>query len=442
MVELVDDQLANARLVRFIFGSSAGLVFLVGNYCRQSLAHLSYFPAGKNIALAYSVSHDAKRQRVTAQTVSVVEVRSRAERDQFIKFPWRIYKNDPAWVPPLIIERKAFLDRKRHPFYRHGDAALFLAKRNDGIVGRIMASDDPNYNAVHKSNVGCFGLLESIDDVDVARALFDSAADWLRRRGRSEVMGPIDYSTNYVCGLLIDGFEHPPTLLTAHNPPYYARLIEACGFEKEKDWYAWWLVPAPAPLERLDRIAKARTRKHSVKIRPIDLRHLTDDSRRLSAVFNEAWKNNWGFVPFTGAEAEHMAKEMRPVIDPRMTLIAEIDNVPVAFVICVPDINVALRQVNGRLTRFGVPIGLLQLLYCRHKIRKVRFVALGVLENYRRAGIAEMLVLQVMEEGARRGFSGELSMMLEDNVLVNRFVEALGASRYKTYRIYRRRISS
>ncbi len=378
---------------------------------------------------------------MTAHPLSVVEVCSRTERDQFIKFPWRIYKNDPAWVPPLIIERQAFLDRKRHPFYQHGDAALFLAKRSGEIVGRIMVSDDPNYNALHRSNVGCFGLFESSDDVDVAAALFDRAAEWLRRRGRSEIMGPIDYSTNYVCGLLIDGFQHPPTVLTAHNPPYYARLTEACGFEKVKDWYAWWFDPDNAPVSRLRRLVDARTRKTSVKIRPIDLRRLTDESQRLAAVFNEAWKNNWGFVPFAQAEAKHMATEMRPIIDPRMTLIAEIDNAPVAFVICVPDINVALQCVNGRLTRFGLPIGLIKLLYHRRKIRTVRFVALGVLEKYRRAGIAEMLVLQVMEEGASRGFKGELSMTLEDNVLINRFVEAIGAQRYKTYRIFKRTLT-
>ncbi|PYL55266.1 MAG: hypothetical protein DMF29_03390 [Verrucomicrobia bacterium] len=186
----------------------------------------------------------------------------------------------------------------------------------------------------------------------------------------------------------------------------------------------------------------ARARKTSVKIRSINLRRLTDESRRLASVFNEAWKNNWGFVPFTEPEAEHMAKEMRPVIDPRMTLIAESEGAPIAFVICVPDINVALRHVNGRLTRFGLPIGLIKLLWYRRKIRTVRFVALGVLENYRRAGIAERLVLQVMEEGARRGFCGELSMTLEDNVLVNRFIEAVGGSKYKTYRIYRRPITS
>jgi GNAT superfamily N-acetyltransferase len=374
--------------------------------------------------------------------IEVMPVRSRAERDQFIKFPWRIYNDDPAWVPPLIVERRAFLDRNKHPFYWHGDAALFLARRKGEIVGRIMTSNDPNYNALHKTNVGCFGLFESIDNVDVAAALFDTAATWLRDRGRTEIMGPIDYSTNYVCGLLIDGFEHPPTLLMAHNPSYYTRLIESYGFAKMKDWYAWWFDPRNAPVLRLRRLVEARTRKTAAKIRPINLRDLVDESQRLAAVFNQAWDKNWGFVPFTRAEAEHMAREIRPIIDPRMTLIAEIDNAPVAFVICVPDINAALRRINGRLTRFGLPIGLIKLLWYSRKIRKARFVALGVLEKYRRAGIAEMLVLRVMEEGARRGFTGELSMTLEDNVMVNRFIQAMGAKRYKTYRIYGRSIAA
>ena len=373
--------------------------------------------------------------------IAVSIVRSKNERDEFIKFPWQIYRNDPAWVPPLIIERKEFLNPDKHPFYRHGDAALFLAQRNGETIGRIMASDDPNYNTLHHTNIGCFGLFESIDDVDVSDALFAAAAGWLGDRGRTEMMGPIDYSTNYVCGLLIDGFEYSPTLLTAHNPPYYSRLIEAAGFHKEVDWYAWWFDPKNAPIPRLRRLVDARTRRTPVKIRSINLRELAGESQRLAAVFNKAWENNWGFVPFTPAESSHMAKEMRPIIDPRMTLIAEIDKEPVAFVICVPDINVALRHINGRLTRFGLPIGLIKLLWYRHKIRKARFVALGVLEKYRRAGIAEMLVLQVMEEGASRGFTAELSMTLESNVMVNRFIETMGAKRYKTYRIYRRPIA-
>jgi GNAT superfamily N-acetyltransferase len=369
--------------------------------------------------------------------IEVSEVRSRKERNAFIKLPWRIYRNDPAWVPPLIIERKAFVNRKRHPFYKHGDAVLFLARQNGEIVGRIMASDDPNYNSLHQSNVGCFGLFECIDDRNVAMALFQTAAGWLRKRGRTEIMGPIDYSTNYVCGLLIDGFEFAPTILTAHNPPYYRELIESCGFAKAKDWYAWWFKDIPEPMERLRKIATARSGRLDVAIRSIDLKKLTEESRRLRAVFNQAWRNNWGFVPLTEAEAEHMASEMKPLIDPRMTLIAEIDFRPVGFVICVPDINFALRKINGRL----LPFGLVRLLYYRKKIRTARFVALGVVEKCRRAGIAEMLVLQVMAEGGRRGFTAELSMTLEDNFMVNRFVEAMGAERYKTYRIFKRTLT-
>jgi GNAT superfamily N-acetyltransferase len=373
--------------------------------------------------------------------VSQIEVspaNTRKERDAFIRFPWRIYRKDPAWAPPLILERKAFLDRKRHPFYQHGDAALFLAWQNREIVGRIMASDDPNYNSLHQTSVGCFGLFECIDNREVASALFEAASDWLRARGHNEIMGPIDYSTNYVCGLLIDGFEHPPTILTSHNPPYYPPLIESCGFAKAKDWYAWWFSEFPEAAERLRKVAVARAGRHGVTIRPVNLRKIEDESRRLRTVYNQAWEKNWGFVPFTQGEFDYMAREMKPLIAPEATLIAEIGDEPVAFVIAVPDINVALRHVNGRLTHFGFPIGLIKLLYYKTKIRTARLVALGVVEKYRRAGIAETLVLRVMDEAVKRGFTGELSMTLEDNFMVNRFIEAVGAARYKTYRIYSR----
>jgi GNAT superfamily N-acetyltransferase len=374
--------------------------------------------------------------------IKVSQVRSRADRNAFIRFPWRIYENDPAWVPPLIIERKEFLDRKRHPFYLHGDATLFLAKRNGKVVGRIMASDDPNYNSLHQSNVGCFGLFDCINNREAADALFCAAADWLRGKGRNEMMGPIDYSTNYVCGLLIDGFEHPPTLLTAHNPPYYVGLIESCGFTKAKDWYAWWFSKLPPAAERLRQIASARADKQGVRIRPVNLKDIAGEAQRIRAIYNQAWEKNWGFVPFTEAEFDHMAKEMKPLLLPPATLIAEIAHEPVGFVIGVPDINVALRHINGRLTTFGLPIGLLKLLYYRTKIRTGRLVALGVVEKYRRVGIAEMLVLQVMDEAFKRGFTGELSMTLEDNVMVNRFIEAMGAQRYKTYRIYGKQLTN
>jgi ribosomal protein S18 acetylase RimI-like enzyme len=375
--------------------------------------------------------------------IEVTEVRTRRDRHAFIKFQWSIYRNDPAWVPPLLIERKQFLNRKKHPFYQHGDAALFLARRNGEIVGRIMASDDPNYNSLHQANVGCFGLFECVDDHEVAAALFAAAENWVRRKGRTEIMGPIDYSTNYVCALLIDGFQYPPTILTSHNPPYYAGLIEGCGFTKAKDWYAWWFSEYTEPVERLRKIAVARAGRQGVTIRPINLKAVVEESQRIRTIYNQAWKKNWGFVPFTEAEIVHMAKEMKPLIVPGGTLIAEIGNEPVAFVIAVPDINVAFRQINGRLTWFGLPIGLIKLLYhYRFKTRTGRLIALGVIEKYRRAAIAEMLVLQVMDESFKRGITGELSMTLEDNVMVNRFIEAVGAKRYKTFRIYRRSLEA
>jgi GNAT superfamily N-acetyltransferase len=376
--------------------------------------------------------------RLSVSAIQILQVSSRQDRDAFIKFPWRIYEKDPAWVPPLILERKAFLNRKRHPFYQHGDAALFLARRNGEIVGRIAASDDPRYNALHQSNVGCFGLFESIDDVDVARALFRAAGDWLLAKGRDQIIGPIDYSTNYVCGLLIDGFEHPPAVLTAHNPPYYQRLCEACGFAKEVDWYAWWFSEFTKPLDRLRKIVSARAKKHGVNIRPIALKNLAAETQRIRAVYNEAWRNNWGFVPFTKAEADHMAKEMRPLIVPGGTLIAEAVGEPVGFVITIPDIHIALRKMNGRLISFGLPIGLAKLIYYRLTLRIGRMVALGVVEKYRRAGVAEALVLREIEDGFN---TGELSMTLEDNVMINRFIEAMGARIYKTYRIYQKQLA-
>jgi GNAT superfamily N-acetyltransferase len=371
--------------------------------------------------------------------IEISEVSSRRERNAFIKFPWRIYANDPAWVPPLIIERKTFLDPKRHPFYRHGDAALFLARKNGEIVGRIMASDDPNYNSLHQSNVGCFGLFECINNRHVAAALFEGAARWLREKGRTEIMGPIDYSTNYVCGLLIEGFQFPPTILTAHNPPYYRDLIESCGFTKAKDWYAWWFADPAKAAARLRPLSERFQKRWPVTIRAGNLKNIRQESRRLRQIYNQAWKHNWGFVPFTEAEIEFMTHELKQLVIPEFALIAEVGDEPAGFILCVPDINVALRHINGRLTTFGLPIGLLKLLYYKSRIRTARLIALGVIEKYRRAGIAEMLVLRIVEDAMiKRGFAGELSLTLEDNFMINRFLEAIGAHRYKTYRIFKR----
>ena len=369
--------------------------------------------------------------------IEVTEVASARERDAFIEFPWKIYADDPAWVPPLIIERREFLDRRKHPFYKHGDAALFLARSGGVVVGRIMASDDPNYNALHQSNVGCFGMFESIDDAAVATALFARAAAWLRARGRTEMMGPIDYSTNYVCGLLIRGFEHPPMVLTAHNPPYYAQLIEQAGFAKAMDLFAWWFSDPARAEKRLRRLASGLKDRQLPTIRPVNLKQLREESRRLRELYNEAWQNNWGYVPFTPEEFDHMTQELKPIVIPDLALIAEVDGQPAGFILCVPDINDALRHANGRLTTFGIPIGLVKLLYHKARLKRMRLIALGVVPKYRRHGVAEMLVLRMIENGMlQRGYFGECSLTLENNHMINRFMQAIGADPYKTYRIY------
>ena len=373
--------------------------------------------------------------------IEVKPVRSRGDLNAFIKFPWRIYANDPAWVPPLLVERKEFLNRAKHPFYQHGDAALFLAYSGGEVVGRIMASDDPSYNALHQTNAGCFGMFEAIDDQGVANALFDAAADWLRRLGRDEIMGPIDYSTNYLCGLLIDGFQFSPTILTGHNPPHYGGLIEGWGFEKAMDLYAWRLDDPTHAATRLRRLATGWKKRSDVMIRPASLAGIREEARKIREIYNQAWRNNWGFVPFTESEFEFMTRELKPILRPEFVWLAEIGGNPVGFILCVPDINEALAKINGRLTTFGLPIGLAKLLYHKSRIKRVRLVALGVLPKYRRNGIAEMLVLRTIEEAMiKRGLVGEASLILEDNQLMNRFLAAIGLEKSKTYRIYRRHL--
>lgn len=374
--------------------------------------------------------------------IEIIKVASNTERDAFIKLPWKIYANDPVWVPPLIIERKEFLDREKHPFFEHGKAEFFLARRDGEVVGRIAASDDPKYNELHGSNLGCFGMFESIDDPEVANALFGAAGNWLRALGRDEVMGPIDYSTNYLCGLLVDGFQHPPMLLTSHNPPYYARLIEGWGFEKVMDFFAWWFAEPANAAARLKKLAGAlKKRPEKVSLRQINLRDVAGEATSIRAIYNQAWSKNWGFVPFSEREFAYMTKEMKPLLLPDLVWLAEIGSEPVGFILCVPDINVALKKINGRLTTFGLPIGLAKLLYYKSRLKTVRLVALGVVPKYRRHGIAEMLVLHIIEEAMlKRGFIGECSLILENNILMNRFLEAIGAEKYKTYRIYRRQL--
>ncbi|NQT16741.1 MAG: N-acetyltransferase [Planctomycetes bacterium] len=383
----------------------------------------------------------ASRER-QGGTLEIREVASRRDLDQFVRAPWSIYANDPNWVPPLERDVKQFLDRKRHPFYRHGAAAQFLALKNGTPLGRILVSDDPLYNELHGANVGCFGMFECVDDRSTAHGLLETAAGWLRRRGRTSIMGPVDYSTNYASGLLVDGFDTPPRILMNHHPPYYAGLLESWGLAKVKDLYAWWFVDPYDLVAKWRRRADWLARRGGVTIRPFSKKDFALEVERCHEVYNNAQKDHWGFVELTNAEFLYFAKRLAKIGVTEQVLMAEVQDKLVGFSITLPDVHEAIRPLNGRLTTLGLPIGLARLLYRMPRIKTARMAVLVLLESYRRRGIAELLILETLEYGKNTiGYTGaELGWTLEDNELVNRTVARVGGRRYKTYRIYERRI--
>ena len=374
--------------------------------------------------------------------VCVRQVQSTRDRDAFVHLPWTIYRDDPQWVAPLLAERKEFINPRVHPFYRHGAAVQFVAARGGRIVGRIQASDDPHYNAEHGSNLGCFGMFESIDDEEVAQALVEAAAAWLRARGRTQLMGPIDYSTNYACGLLVDGFDSPPRIMMNHNPPYYAGLLEACGLSKAKDLYSWWFDDRRDMLAAWRDKAERLAARGGFAIRAFRMSDFDAEIERCKQVYNAAWERNWGFVKMSDAEFAYLAKHLRQLALCELLLLAEVDGRPVGFSMTLPDLNEAIRPLDGRLFRWGLPIGLVRLVYNLRRVKTARLLTLGVVEGFRRRGIAELLILRTLDYGKHvAGFTGaELGWTLEDNDLINRTILAVGGERYKTYRIYQRDI--
>jgi hypothetical protein len=378
----------------------------------------------------------------TRGEVRVVEAKGRRLRETFVRFPWQIYQSDPNWVPPLLIDRREFIDPRRHPFYLHGAATPLVAFRGGRPVGRVLVSDDPNYNREHQTNVGCFGMFESIDDEEVARALIDAAGDWLRARGRDRLRGPIDYSLNYTCGLLVDGFDTPPRIMMAHNPPYYERLLAACGLVKAKDLYAWWFDDSNDMLAVWGRRAERLAARGRIQVRPLRFDDLDAEIERCKIVYNAAWEHNWGFVKMTDAEFHHLAKQLKVFAMPELLLLAEVDGEPVGCAITLPDMNEVIRPLNGRLFPWGLPLGLARLYLTRRRVRTARLMVLGILEPFRRRGVVELLILRTLDFGKNQAhFTGaELSWTLEDNDLINRTIEAVGGRRYKTYRIYERAI--
>jgi GNAT superfamily N-acetyltransferase len=410
---------------------------------------------GAKITKTYRIYDiDFDRAEVTARRQALrrsgikgrLEIRpvvSGRDLNAFLKVPWRIYAEDPQWVPQLMWDQKKFLNSRKHPFYLHGAAEKLIAYRDGVPLGRILVSDDPRYNDEHKSNTGCFGMFESADDPEMAQGLIEAASQWLRERGRTEILGPIDYSTNYNCGLLVEGFHTPPRVMDNHNPPYYAGLLESCGLVKAKDLYSWWFLD-PKDMstmwrERADRIM----RRGKTTIRSFNVNDFDAEVQRCNTVYNGAMEHNWGFVSLTEAEFRDMAGQLKQLAEPKMVLLAEVDGYPVGFSITLPDMNEAMRPLNGRLFPYGLPINLVRFFWRKRHIKTARMIVLDVLERYRRRGIAEMLILKTLEYGKNVAhYTGaELGWTLEDNYLVNQTIEAVGAKKYKIYRIYEKNIA-
>lgn len=354
---------------------------------------------------------------------------------RFIDVAWRINAPDPNWVPPLRRDLKVLLDRRRHPFHEHADVAYFLAERGGEAVGRIAAIVNHRHNEFHGERTGFFGFFEAEDDDEIAGALFAAATEWLAGRGMERVRGPANFSTNEECGLLVDGFGTPPAILMPHNPRYYARLLEGQGFRKAKDLLAYWLDEPGALPERLVHWFERLRQEMRLQLRSLDMGRFRREVEAIKEVYNSAWTRNWGFVPLTDAEIDFLAKQLKPIVDPDLCLMAEVDGEVVGFALSLPDFNRALKRVNGRL----FPFGIFRLLWEARRIRAIRILTLGIKPGYRLLGIAPAFYLRTWQVGVSKGYvAAEASWILEDNWEMRRALEKLGARVYKTYRIYER----
>lgn len=352
---------------------------------------------------------------------------------EFVELPYRLYRSDPHWVPPLRIAVKELLDRDKHPFYKNAEAEFFLARRNGDVVGRIAAVIDRAHNQFHGENAGFFGFFECIDDSAVAEALLGRAREWVSQRGARFLRGPVNPSTNYECGMLIEGFDSSPMIMMTYNPPYYPKLMDRIGLRKAKDLLAYSSSTTRIDAQKIERVAERSLAKNGIRVRPINMKDFAREVELVWNVYSSAWARNWGFVPMSREEFFQQGKEMKQILKPELVLIGEAAGRVVGFALALPDVNQALKPAGGSL----FPTGLLKILYYQRLVKSVRVLALGVVEEHRASGLAAAFYATLVRNARNLGYGEcEMSWILEDNVLMNRSLEAMGAKRYKTYRIY------
>lgn len=358
---------------------------------------------------------------------------------QFIGLPYRLHARDPLWVPPLRRDVKALLDRDRNPFFEHATAEYFLAERAGEVVGRVAAISNRLHNEFHDENIGFFGFFEAVHDPGVARALLDAAAGWVGAQGHSLIRGPASFSTNDECGMLVWGFDTPPTLMMPHNPTWYPGLVEQAGFTKVKDLlvYEGGDEAGSTVPERVRRGTELVAQRLGITMRPLDMKHFDRELGHIKRLYNECWERNWGFVPMTEREIDHLAAQFKPIVIPDCVPIVEKDGVPIAFALALTDLNVVFR---GNRRGYLLPV-LPRLLWAlrRETIRRARVLLLGVTPEWRGKGLDAVLFHQLWTKAGEHGMPwGEGSWVLEDNPAMSAGLLKMGFRHYKTLRMYDR----
>jgi len=368
--------------------------------------------------------------------IEITAVEKGPELKDFIDMPWRIYADYPNWVPPLKQEIRRLLDPKKHPFWEFSERILFLARRGPKTVGRIAGIIDRHYNQFHNENMGIWGFFECDDDQEAAAALFSSVETWVREKGMTFMRGPLNPSTNYEVGLLIEGFNYPPALMMVYTPPYYPRLVESCGFTKEKDLLAFLIDGAYRLPEWIDHLAERIAPKKGIHIRLFLPKEEDSEFALIREIYNDAWSANWGFVPLSDNEMRDIQKNVMEFADPDMAFFIYYEDEPAAFCLIFPDMNPLLKRLNGRL---GL-IGMLKFLIYRRGINGLRLLMLGIKEKFRQLGIPMLAfhhICKVVREKEKYHHL-EMGWTLEDNESINSLIEEAGGKRYKKYRIFRK----
>jgi GNAT superfamily N-acetyltransferase len=371
--------------------------------------------------------------------IEIRRVHTSRERAVFVKMAWPLYRDDPHWVPPLIQDQIAFIDPARGVFFEHGEAELFLAYRGTEPVGRLSAHVNRRYDEYFDDAKGFLGFFECEDNSETACALFTAAGNWLREKGRRTVEGPMSFGVYDELGVLIQGFDTDPYVLTSHNPPYYQKLFEEAGWEKSVDWYAF-RGKASSFREGLDpryfSLAKRVLGRDGLSVRSLDLKgNLDREAKIVQDIFATAWSRNWGHVPLSDKEFARLKDGVRQFVVTELSLVVELEGKPIAFALSVYDANQAVKKVNGRL----FPFGFLTLLLTMKRTRRFRLVLMGVLEEHRNRGIEIALYAHIIEEGLKRGFQEvETSLIVESNALMLSSLQRLPVERYRTWRVYRK----